>query len=140
MKKRVIIGVLLIIIAIGGTIAMNTAGIFKGTPYKAIDGNEHFSYISYTFYDNTYKKEYKYRSDNTKTYVDNGFYSLIDGEFRNGSGGGTRDKINAYRLISSDNIKYINKTAIWLQIGFGAVLIIGIIEIVVAGITKKKKS
>ena len=123
MKKRVILGVILIIIAIGGTIVMNTAGIFKGTPYYTDKKTAEYDSF-YIFYNNTY---------DMRTYINGGIY--YDSE-RMMTTPGT---ITAFVYRRGED-KYINQTAIWLQIGFGAVLIIGIIEIVVAGMTKKKKS
>lgn len=139
MKKRVILGVILMIIAIGGTIAMNTAGIFKGTPYVTVDGTEYFSYVSYTFYENTYKEEYTFRNENNKISSSNDFYTKQANEIKFGTDESGKGRISPYKLVINDT-KYINKTAIWTQIGLVAVLIFGIIEIVIARISKKKQN
>lgn len=139
MKKRVILGVILIIIAIGGTIAMNTAGIFKGAPYVAVDETEYFSYVSYTFYENTYKEEHKFRNENNKISTSNDFYTKQANEIKFGSYESGKGRISTYKLIIND-IRYVNKTAIWTQIGLCAVLALGIIEIVIDEISKKKHS
>lgn len=153
MKKRVILGVILIIIAIGGTIVMNTAGIFKGTPYYTDKKTAEYDSF-YIFYNNTYDMrtyingELKYSSngfykkDGTHIEVDEGYQPVwINGGIYYDSERmmTTQGTITAFVYRRGED-KYINQTAIWLQIGFGAVLIIGIIEIVVAGMTKKKKS
>ena len=137
MKKRVIIGMLLIFLAIGGTIAMNAVGIFKGTPYVAVDETEYFSYISYTFYENTYKEEHKFRNENNKISTSNDFYTKQANEIKFGPYESGKGRINAYKLVIND-IKYINKTAVWVQIGLGAMLIFGIIETTITGLSKKK--
>lgn len=139
MKKRVILGIILIIIAIGGTIAMNTAGIFKGTPYVAVDETEYFSYVSYTFYENTYKEEHIFRTENNKISSSNDFYTKQANEIKFGTYESGKGRISPYKLVINDT-KYINKTAIWTQIGLVVVLIFGIIEIAIARISKKKQN
>lgn len=153
MKKRVIIGVLLIIIAIGGTIAMNTAGIFKGTPYYTNKKNAEYDSF-YIFYNNTYNMR-SYINGELK-YSSNGFYKK-DGTHIEVDAGYQPVWINGGIYYDSERMmttpgtittfvyrqgedKYINQTAVLVQVGFGVVLIIGIIEIVVAGMSKKKKS
>ena len=137
MKKRVILGVILIIIAIGGTIAMNTAGIFKGAPYKSTTSNS-----QYVFYGNTY--EYRWFRNDNSLGITSGFYEKDGKNIEFMKYGLTQiGEINAFEYKQENGtgyIKYINKTAIWTQIGLVAVLMSGVIEIVIAGISKKKQN
>lgn len=135
MKKRVILGVILIIIAIGGTIAMNTAGIFKGTPYKSDNYGNQIKSFSVTFYNNTYtsKKEYEptdYNS-NPEPDVECGYY-IKNGnsvEFLKNYNWNGKYKITPYQLVIG-NIKYVNRVAICVQILFVAMGILGAILLI----------
>lgn len=138
MKKRVISGVIVIIIAIGGTIAMNTVGIFKGSPYKSTTSNS-----QYVFYGNTY--EYRWFRNDNSLGITSGLYEKDGKNIEFMEFGLTQiGEINAFEYKQKNDrtgyIKYINKTAIWTQIGLVVVLIFGVIEIVIARISEKKQN
>lgn len=104
MKKRVIIGVLLIVLAIGSTVAMNTVKITYGFEYGS----------HYTFYPDGHYN-YGYNSDGYYT------HSYETGDLTGGFGTG---KINPY-CFKMGGREYINETGIFFQIILGIMFIVG---------------
>ena len=134
MKKKIIVGVILIFLAVGGTLAMNVVGIFRGTPYTLTSGRG-----QYIFYGNTYEYS-SIREDGTIYDVANGFYE------RNGKkigymkwGLSQKGEINTFVYVTGDNT-YINKTAIAVQVSLVVMFAFGVIEILIACCSKRKIS
>ena len=105
MKKRVIIGVLLIVLAIGGTIAMNA---IKRTYYFDYTNDDHsFRFLT----DGTCEEARPGGQYSNRGY----YYHIVDN--------GGRD-INPY-CATINGTKYFNGMAIFSQIALGVLFIIG---------------
>lgn len=135
MKKRVIIGVLLIVLAIGGTIAMNVAGISKGMSYKCDYHTNRINNSSILFYDNTYTYKTEYEPNNYDSNptpdIETGYYIKTGNEieFLNNQNLRGKYRINPYQLVIGES-KFVNKAAIWCQILFVIMLILGLIFLI----------
>ena len=120
MKKRVILGVILIIIAIGGTIAMNTVKITYGFAYKR--GSYYFTFYPDGHYVDGYKSDSHYT------------HSYETGDLRGDFGSG---KINPYNA-TIDGYDYVNIGGIILQIILGTMFIVGICKLTIAASLRVK--
>ncbi len=117
MKKKILVGVILIFLAVGGTIAMNTVKITYG-----------FEYGSYcTFYPDGH---YNYGHNSGGRYT----HSYETGDLTGGFGTG---KINPY-CFKIDGREYINKAGIFFQIILGTMFIVGICELTIAASLRAK--
>lgn len=127
MKKKIIVGAILIFLAVGGTLAMNTVKITYGFAYNR--GSHYF-----TFYpDGHFVGGYK--SDSNHTKLDGHYtHSYETGDLRVSSGSG---KINPY-IATIDGYDYVNIGGIILQIILGTMYIVGICELTIAASLRAK--